>query len=342
MDENGFNKKTTEIATRTCVVTVTYENRFQFLKQVIEAVFNNGAGRVIIVDNASEPESKQAMQELKVKFDGKVTIIVLPENSGSAGGYKAGLEYAHNSPCCEYIWLLDDDNVPDQNALSELLKQYCELSRYTQRDRLALLSLRDFGHLKKATEGKSVKQCFKKKSSFMRFHIKELPNKFCDILNKAKIKRTVKAHITIPFGSFGGLFFHSTVLSSIGFPDERFFVYCDDCEYTSRLSRIGGKLVLVPSSHIRDIEPCWSFKAPFPGVLTAGSDFRVYYGVRNHAYFDSHIWQDSLFTYRLNKYIVYFILLLFAIRYNRWNRLKLIFRAVRDGETGVFGRNLKL
>ena len=53
-----------------CVVTVTYDNRFHLLCQVVEAVLNAGVGKVIIVDNASVPESGQRLRELELTSEG--------------------------------------------------------------------------------------------------------------------------------------------------------------------------------------------------------------------------------------------------------------------------------
>lgn len=58
---NGLGRAIGDMAACTCVVTVTYGNRFQFLKQVIQAAFENEVCKVIVVDNASEPESHQAI-----------------------------------------------------------------------------------------------------------------------------------------------------------------------------------------------------------------------------------------------------------------------------------------
>lgn len=48
-------------------------------------------------------------------------MIYLDENTGSAGGYKRGLEEAMKCGECEYILLLDDDNVIDKNYSNVIL-----------------------------------------------------------------------------------------------------------------------------------------------------------------------------------------------------------------------------
>lgn len=42
--------------------------------------------------------------------------------------------------------------------------------------------------------------------------------------------------------------------STLGFPDDKYFVYIDDTEYTSRITLNNGLIYLVPEGVIRDID----------------------------------------------------------------------------------------
>ncbi len=105
------------------VVTVTYGNRFHLLRQVIEAAFNEGVDKVIVVDNNSGLESRKRLREYHRLNKDKVDVLYLSENLGSAGGFKKGLERAYNDSECEFIWLLDDDNLPMPGSL-KILKSF--------------------------------------------------------------------------------------------------------------------------------------------------------------------------------------------------------------------------
>jgi GT2 family glycosyltransferase len=326
------------------VITVTYGNRCHFLRRVVHAALDSGVGRVVIVDNASVPESRKAIQELEHRSGGRVVVVYLPENRGSAGGYKAGLKRAVSDPDCDYIWLLDDDNMPVPDALDELLEHYRELEKSTPPDRLALLSLRqDREHLRKVAHGVPPHKVFRN-ASFMGFHVRDLPSKFTKRLplKRHKENTTMKVPVNIPFGSYGGLFFHASVVPRIGFPDERFFVYTDDSEYTYRFTRTGGKLFLVPSSLVQDIENSWNIATAggnaFSRLLFAESDLRVYYAARNSAYFNKHIRTANRSLYGINKWIFLVLLGIFAFKYRKASRFRLIIRAVREGELGHLGR----
>ena len=96
------------------VVTVTYGNRFHLLKQVIDAALSEGVSKVIVVDNNSDPESREKLREYEQKLGNeKIKVLYLDDNYGSAGGFKRGLGKAYNDPNCEFIWLLDEDNTPN-------------------------------------------------------------------------------------------------------------------------------------------------------------------------------------------------------------------------------------
>jgi GT2 family glycosyltransferase len=42
------------------------------------------------------------------------------QNLGSAGGYHSGLEYILDNKVADYIWILDDDNLPFPGSLKAL------------------------------------------------------------------------------------------------------------------------------------------------------------------------------------------------------------------------------
>src|SRR5262249_38660568 len=156
----------------TCVVTVTYGNRSSFLQKVVNGAFENGVDTVVIVDNGSAAESRKQIHLLEQLAEGRIIVVTLPENRGSAAGFKVGLEHVVTCSDCEYIWLLDDDNQPAEGALLELLKQHEQISRSTGSDALALVSLRENWELySRAARGVRPNKLFPRKSSFLWFHL---------------------------------------------------------------------------------------------------------------------------------------------------------------------------
>ena len=327
-------------------VIVTYGDRYHLLQQVIDATISNGAEKVIIVDNASTSSTRHAIQKLEQQSNGRITTLILGENRGSAGGFKAGLEYAMTCSDCEYLWLLDDDNQPAEGALTELLRQYTRLSVSSELDHLALVAFReDQDYYKKIARGVPLNKVFARESSFMGFHLLDQPRKFSEFF---QLKRAVpqqaagESPIEVPFAPYGGLFFHKSVIAKVGYPNEHFFIYCDDIEFTHRLTRTGGRLFLIPASIIRDLQPSWHVRKKgetfFEHLLTSGSDSRIYFTARNQTYLERHLWMRNLIVYTVNKWFFFLLLALFSLRYGETRRIALIAKAAKHGEAGKLGR----
>ena len=118
-------------------VTVTYGNRSSFVASLAERLMSLDVFKFVIIDNGSPPENKAMLKVLSDAHPAKVEVISLNENTGSAGGFKAGLMLVAGRPDCDFIWLLDDDNLPDYNALQHLLLTYQQLN-----ENCCLVSLR--------------------------------------------------------------------------------------------------------------------------------------------------------------------------------------------------------
>ena len=104
-----------------CVVIVTYGDRINFLSKVIsKCIEEDKVKKIYIVDNNSSC-NKFFFDRIKTN---KIEWIKLNSNTGSANGYHVGIKYAYETSNCDLIWLLDDDNLPEENALNELLYEY--------------------------------------------------------------------------------------------------------------------------------------------------------------------------------------------------------------------------
>jgi rhamnosyltransferase len=73
---------------------------------------------IIVVDNASTDDTQQI---LSAKYP-QVTVLSLSANLGVGGGFSAGLAYAAIQKQYDWVWLLDDDSVPKDDAIETLLR----------------------------------------------------------------------------------------------------------------------------------------------------------------------------------------------------------------------------
>ncbi|MDK2922252.1 MAG: hypothetical protein PWR24_1809 [Desulfonauticus sp.] len=332
---------------KVCVVTVTYGDRFHFLKQVIDACFKEGVDKAIVVDNGSVLISKEKLKKYEKENKERLKVIYLNENSGSAYGYKVGLQDAYNCKECDFIWLLDDDNKPLENSLNILLNFWSSLEVDNKEEKIALLSYR-FKKEQMAKESIINKLIVGKKNSFMGFHIKDLPKK---ILKHLKIRvnlitdkkeKTQATNVNVKYGvvpvaPYGGLFIHKNILNKIGYPNEEFFLYADDHDWTNRITKNSGKIYLLLDSKIDDLELSWhvpkSVKDTAFSIISRGNPQRVYYSVRNRVFFEINNLVDNKVIYWMN----IFVYLLF-ISFSSTKNLKLIIKAIKDGYKGKLGK----
>ncbi len=341
------------IRANVCVVIVTYGNRFKYLSQVVESVLSQEVYKIIIVDNNSSFESKQGIKQLEKHLGNKIEVVYLPENLGSAGGYKRGLEKAYNDPGCEFIWLLDDDNQPDERALCELLKFWHTIEEFQEKEKEVVLSSFRISRLvyKRAVLQKKPYLVLGRENSFLGFHFIDIPYKiFARIkplsLQKEYFLQSITSGI-VPVAPYGGLFFHKCLLESIGFPEEKYFLYSDDHEWTYRITKAGGKIFIVFGSLIKDLDVSWHVKEQnsmsFLSILHEKSQMRIYYAIRNRILFEREnlvtmplVYFFNLALYRL---ILGFFQFLDKHKSLSAKNLEIFDKAIIDGLKGFMGKN---
>lgn len=335
-----------DVLKKVCVVTVTYGKRWELLKEVLAAVISHHPAitDVIIVDNASEDN----IPELSGKWmSDKIKVIRLKENTGSANGFKVGLQAALNTGT-EFFWLLDDDNKPEPQCLQRLIHAWKALGEDPNNVMLALRRDRK-EYVEAACEGFRVGI---RPNSFLGFHLKEVPSKILRRLRRKTGLLTSRDswHFRYPLVSvghapYGGLLFHRSWVEKIGLPDEQFYVYSDDHEYTSRIVQNGGHIYLCAASEVKDLEQSWHIKAArFHALMDPDADEqRLYYTVRNRVNLEATRFVKSTFLYKLNmltylSWLAFYGLVVFRKPVALLRRLKSLFKSVQDGLSGRLGR----
>lgn len=328
---------TNEAAARsTTLVTVTYGNRLEYLKELLRRAFRNEhVGRAIVVSNASSSN----LELLEQEWENKLRIIRLPHNTGSAYGYATGIEAALGDGA-SYLWLMDDDNAPIPGALRALHEQLTSKTALRGADKAAVLGFRP-DHQPDVAEGYQVKHAYPPPSSFLGFHFCQLPFKVWRRL-KGRVA-SAPTNMSVPYAPYGGLLAKRDLFQSLGLPIKDFVLYADDTEYTHRITSAGGSIDLVVNARLEDLEGSWNrkagFSSSFRGWLKGGTDFRAYYAARNRVWFDRHAYMGSKATYLINKYIYLSALNVLSVGTGSRARYQLVMEAVRDGEMGKLGQN---
>ncbi|WP_244635618.1 glycosyltransferase [Chthonobacter albigriseus] len=101
-----------------CAVVLTY-NRKALLHRCLEAVASQTrpCDRIIVVDNAS---TDGTLDELNEVWGDRIEVLALSRNVGAAGGFSIGMRVGYQTGA-ERLWLMDDDVIPDPDALERLL-----------------------------------------------------------------------------------------------------------------------------------------------------------------------------------------------------------------------------
>jgi len=140
---------------------------------------------------------------------------------------------------------------------------------------------------------------------------------------------------------YSGLLFHRALVARFGLPRVDFVLYADDREYSYRVTQAGGQIVLVTAAEVHDLESSWYVRKTHGTALGhlvhQGSDFRVYYGMRNCVYFETRCKPCKPWVYALNRRIYMTIFSILARMHGKHARLALVRQAIADGLVGRLG-----
>jgi GT2 family glycosyltransferase len=156
-------------------------------------------------------------------------------------------------------------------------------------------------------------------------------------------KKGVPKTVDLPFSTYGGLLASRELFAKIGLPKADLVLYADDAEYTLRITRSGGVLRMVTDAQLEDLEDSWHLrerkKISFFTYLEKGSDWQVYYAIRNRVWLDRHILRRRALVYSFNKAIFLLLLNFFQLLTPVTNRRNVIREAIKDGEDARLGVN---
>lgn len=192
--------ETNKILTVAAVV-VTY-NRLSLLKECIEALRNQSrkADAIIVVNNGSTDGTKEYLEE-----QSDISVIN-QDNLGGAGGFYSGTKFAYDKGY-DWVWMMDDDGLPANNQLEELLKA----AEKHDKKFLNALVISQQDHTRLA---------------------------FGDQLKLTELNLTSDIFAEI-FCPFNGTFIHRSVMDKVGFIKKEMFIWGDEQEYRQRIIKAG-------------------------------------------------------------------------------------------------------
>lgn len=192
------NEKKSTIA----AVVVTY-NRLELLRQCVEALrTQTNSCDILIVDNASTDGTAQwlaSQPDLHYRNTGS--------NLGGAGGFNYGMRWAVEAGY-DYVWVMDDDTLPQPDALEKLLEADSVLEgNYGWLSSVALW-----------TDGNRCRMNLQRKTPYR------------------EIEESDQTLVPSVMASFVSLFLKRSTVAAFGLPISEFVIWSDDWEYTRRIS----------------------------------------------------------------------------------------------------------
>lgn len=311
------------------VVVVTYGSRRGLLLDVLDALQRENPARVVVVDNGC---SWSVAHELSEAHGNWIDVLPMGANTGSAPAYAAGMRRAVELGA-RWIWLLDDDNQPCAGSLTLLRDAHARLLD-PARPLLAVAALRPQGH-----QGVAPQRWSPRHSAFCGFHFLDIPRKLGKRLGRVGPHELPSEPTPVEVSAYGGLFFATSLLETIGLPRNDFVLYCDDYEWSSRIGSAGGRILVVPQAIVRDLGSTWgSAKGNHVRSLLEGShDSLAYYAIRNEAYFFGERWCRSRLQYLLNGILFRALLWGFSWPQGRRRRHRILMQGLREGHAGHLG-----
>ncbi len=208
---------------RIAAVVVTY-NRLALLQRLLKTLADvPHLDEVLVVDNASTDGTGEWLANL----DGdRVLTRTLTHNTGGAGGFHDGLEWAVERGA-DLIWLMDDDGLPQPDCLALLLARADDL---------------DFWGPVVVDEADPERLVFPIR----------LPGGSRVVHAMTDVRRAADdgliRDIVIPFN---GVLVTRDLVERIGLPRAEFFIWGDDHEYRLRAERAGARVATVVDAEVR-------------------------------------------------------------------------------------------
>lgn len=317
---------------RVSIVTVTYGNRADYVKQLVGAGFAAGACEIFVLDNGSPLKNSEKLEAIVADRKG-VFLHRSETNLGSAGGFGKALLWARLNATSDFLWILDDDNLPENGALNALVLAYRYLGNSDSNILVSYRMLLDkvtkkVVHKRELLDSVTRGVVIGDKSSVFSKVLKRLGKivaRPCEFVNYPIVLRSR--------ASWGGLFFCKTILDDIGYPNEDFYLYGDDFEFSDRLICSGKKIFTVYESKIIDIDAQQNSAGFFS---ESQPEIKVYYSLRNHVFLDYHGKFMSCAVLALG--IILNGVMESGVRGIFYRRVPLILKAIAHGYAGRLGK----
>lgn len=217
-------------------VVVTY-NRKNLLLECVQAIRaqSRPVDEIVILDNASTDGTESFLKEKGVIGLPEVVYVRKDVNTGGSGGFYYGSKQAYKGGA-DWIWMMDDDCIPTETALEELVKA----SEIVDASFFHSVILDESG---KATKSAGI----------------QASGEAISLLDRGLV--------SVSYAAFVSFFVSRNAVEKCGLPYEKFFIYGDDAEYSQRLIKYCAPGYLVGKS--KAVHKAGKASSPWDSLDTA-------------------------------------------------------------------------
>lgn len=290
-------------------VIVTF-NRRALLERCLTAIRRQTAApdHILIIDNGSSDGTVQWLEDWIPENLPSAKLVALGENLGGAGGFSTGAAAAYDLGA-QWIWMMDDDACPHDDALEKLLAISPDPSSI-------------YGSL--AVSGADTAW-----PTVLAGETKAPVALANDIPEAAAVD-------ALPFLGF---MIHRSHVDRIGLPDAGFFIAADDIEYCLRAHRAGIQIIVAGLSRIEHPKASWrSVKAGSRSIVYLSlAPWKRYYDTRNRLLIAREYYGFRLFSQTIPGTLVRLLVTLKS-EPNKLLQLRAFVAGTIDGLLGIKGR----
>ncbi len=205
-------------------VVVTY-NRKKLLVECLNAIYNQSASvsKIVVIDNNSTDNTYDYLKEQKL-LTNKLDYYKLEKNIGGAGGFYEGIKKCQKwNP--KWVWVMDDDTIPDKDCLKELLDKKNKIS-----GNISYLASTVYGVNDESMNVPNI-------------NLSQSESLYPDWYRYLKY-----GIVKIKEATFVSLLINNDAIKKVGYPVKDYFIWGDDIEYTLRLNKYYGSSYFIGSS----------------------------------------------------------------------------------------------
>ncbi|GAB9259317.1 glycosyltransferase family 2 protein [Ligilactobacillus animalis] len=210
-------------------IVVTY-NRKELLIECLRALLEQSIElvEILVIDNDSTDGTEKFLEMKGILKKKSINYIRLSHNIGGAGGFYEGLKRVKDKEY-DWVWLMDDDTIPQKNALKELLDAN-EVVNDNTGEKVSFLASSVYG------ENGEV------------MNVPEIDNRAAANGYLYWYKFLKNGIVSIKKATFVSILVSGDAIKRVGLPCKEYFIWGDDSEYTERMVKYAGNAYMVGNS----------------------------------------------------------------------------------------------